>query len=132
MTEGVSTALASARHHSDETSRRTRDALEAASQILGDQQKGISGAMDGLAVALREMRGHGDRLDTMDQKLGAAFEQYRAQVEATMNGTAEQVRGIVEILNPALDTMKSVVEQAEHFAPQSSAGNNGVAWAAQR
>lgn len=130
MTEGVSTALATARQHSDETSRRTRDALEAASQILGDQQTGISAAMEGLAAALREMRGQGDRLDTMDQKLGAAFEQYRTQVEATMNGTAEQVRGIVEILNPALDTMKSVVEQAEHFAPQSSAGNNGVAWAA--
>ena len=111
--------------HSEATARQTRDALEAATRILSDQHKGISEAMDGLAVALAELKGHGDRLDTIDQKLGAAFEAYRTQVQATMSGTANQVKEIVEILNPALATMQTVVEQAEEFAPQSRAQGEG-------
>ena len=81
--------------------------------------------MEGLAVALAELKGHGDQLDTIDQKLGAAFEAYRKQVEATMSGAADQVKEIVAVLNPALDTMQAVVEQAEEFAPQQSRAQGG-------
>lgn len=103
-----------------QTAQQTRDAIDLVTEILGDQRRGIADAMEGLAVALRELKGHGEQLDSIDQKLGAAFETYRAQVEATMSGTADQVSKIVETLNPALDTMRSVVEQAEEFAPQAS------------
>lgn len=121
MSDGVRLALDGAMRQSSETAKRTREALEAASTILGDQKRGISAAMDGLALALQELQGHGDRIDSIDEKLGRAFEQYREQVEATMQGAARSVTQIVEILNPALDTMKAVVEQAEEFAPKSRA-----------
>ena len=75
--------------------------------------------MDGLAIALRELENQGGRIDDLDVKLGAAFENYRSHVEATMQDAAGKVREIVEILNPALDTMKSVVESAEEYIPSS-------------
>ncbi len=105
--------------HSEAIARQTRDALESSIQILSDNHKGIAGAMEGLSVALAELRGHGKNLDTIDRKLGAAFDSYRTLVETTMAGATEQVNEILEILNPALATMQAVVEQAEEFAPQS-------------
>lgn len=126
MSDGVRLALEGATRQSSEIAKRTRDALDAAGTILGDQQRGISAAMDGLERALQELQGHGDRIDSIDEKLGRAFEQYREQVEATMQEAAGRVTEIVKILNPALDTMKAVVEQAEAFAPQSKA-NGGQA-----
>lgn len=80
--------------------------------------------MEGLAIALKELEGQGSRIDDLDIKLGAAFETYRSQVEATMQDAAAKVREIVEILNPALDTMKSVVESAEEYIPSSPRDNS--------
>lgn len=64
------------------------------------------------------MRGQGDRLDDMDEKLGRAFEEYQKQVETAVGSLFDHVRKMLDILNPAIDTMRDVVDQAERFAPQ--------------
>jgi chromosome segregation ATPase len=125
MSQGVRNALANAERHMNGTATRTRDALQAATDILGSQRDGIDRAMHGLAIALHELSGHGERLDQIDSKLGQAFETYREQVETTMESTALRVKEIVEILTPALATMESVVQQAEAFAPQANAADGG-------
>ena len=115
----ITEALATNQKQSAETATRTQEALQAAREILGNHHQGVSSAMDGLAIALRELENQGGRIDDLDVKLGAAFENYRSHVEATMQDAAGKVREIVEILNPALDTMKSVVESAEEYIPSS-------------
>ena len=65
------------------------------------------------------MKGQGDRLDDMDEKLGSAFDTYSEQVSSAVHGLFEHVREMQDKLNPALDTMREIVEQAEQFAPQS-------------
>lgn len=55
----------------------------------------------------------------MDSKLGNAFEIYTDQVARAIDGMFGHVREMQDRLNPALDTMREIVEQAEQFAPQS-------------
>ena len=117
-------ALEVTQKQSFETATRTQEALQAAKEILGRHHQGVSSSMEGLAIALRELEGQGSRIDDLDIKLGNAFETYRSQVEATMQDAAGKVREIVEILNPALDTMKSVVESAEEYIPSSTRDNS--------
>lgn len=93
--------------------------LAAAQQALGGQQRAIEATLEGLSQSLERMRGQGDRLDDMDEKLGAAFEAYTSQVTVAVEGLFRHVRDMQDKLNPALDTMREIVEQAEEFAPQS-------------
>ncbi|MEA5159814.1 hypothetical protein U5903_03410 [Cereibacter johrii] len=64
------------------------------------------------------MKGQGERLDDIDGKLGQAFDTYAAQVARAVDMLFGHVREMQDHLNPALDTMKEIVEQAEQFAPQ--------------
>ena len=70
-------------------------------------------------MMLERLKGQGDRLDEMDGKLGQAFDLYTENVEKSVQGMFGHVRDLQERLNPALDTMREIVEQAEQFAPQS-------------
>ena len=92
--------------------------MATAREALGGQGRAIEATLTGLSQAIDKMRGQGDRLDEMDTKLGRAFEEYNRQVAAAVEGMFGHVRRMQDELNPALDTLKSVVEQAEAFAPQ--------------
>jgi hypothetical protein len=65
------------------------------------------------------MRGQGERLDSMDQKLGDAFEKYRHEVESAMGSLDDHVRKIHEQYSPALATLETLVQQIEEFVPSS-------------
>lgn len=93
--------------------------LAAAEEALGGERRAIEATLTGLSSAIDRMKGQGDQLDDIDEKLGAAFEQYTKQVEAAVNGLFGHVKSMQDQLNPALDTMREIVEQAEQFAPQS-------------
>ena len=95
------------------------DALATAQEILGGEQKAIAATLEQLTQALERMRGQGDRLDQMDEKLGAAFERFSKEVERGVDSLHGHVRELQDKLNPALDTLREVVEQAEKFSPQS-------------
>lgn len=98
---------------------QTAQVLAAAQEALGGEQRAIQATLEQLSQALERMRGQGDRLDEVDQKLGAAFERYAREVETAVQGLFGHVKEMQNKLNPALDTMREIVEQAEQFAPQS-------------
>lgn len=94
-------------------------ALSAAHEVLGNEAKAIENALSGVSMMLERLRGQGDRLDEMDGKLGQAFELYTDNVEKAVQGMFGHVRDLQDKLNPTLDTLQAIVDQAEKFAPES-------------
>ena len=94
-------------------------AFSAAQEILGNEAKAIENALNGVSIMLERLRGQGDRLDEMDGKLGQAFDLYTENVEKAVQGMFGHVRDLQEKLNPTLDTLQAIVDQAEKFAPES-------------
>lgn len=101
------------------TAKNAASALASAEQILGNEANAIQASLAGVTAMLEKLQGQGDRLDDMDEKLGKAFETYAAHVAAAVEGMFGHVRDLQSALNPALDTLQAVVEQAEQFAPES-------------
>jgi methyl-accepting chemotaxis protein len=93
--------------------------LDSASQVLGAEHRAINAALDGLTRMLEAQRGQGDRLDSMDEKLGRAFEAYRTNVDAAVQGMVGHVRLMSAEMNRALDTMHGILESLEPYHPQS-------------
>jgi hypothetical protein len=94
--------------------------LKAAQETLGGQNRAVQASLAAVEEMLLRLKGQGERLDEMDLKLGQAFEQYRNQVEAAVGSLFGHVRTMQEQLAPAIDTLRSVVEQAEQFVPAST------------
>ncbi|MDX0072487.1 hypothetical protein [Sinorhizobium meliloti] len=119
LTDSTQHAASTVSRSAEATAESAASALAAAQEILQAEAKSIESALDGVAVMLERLRGQGDRLDEMDGKLGQAFELYTENVEKAVQGMFGHVRDLQDRLNPALDTMREIVEQAEQFAPQS-------------
>ncbi|GMG84559.1 hypothetical protein LNKW23_37750 [Paralimibaculum aggregatum] len=120
--EGATLALAESTSSVAETARTNtesaRDALEAANEILGGQREQLLATLAHLQQALQRMQGQGDRIDQLDESLGAAFETFTKHVKEAVDGLFGHVREMQERLSPALDTMREIVDQAERFSPQ--------------
>lgn len=101
------------------TAESAASALANAQLILGGEAKAIEASLAGIATMLEKLRGQGDRLDDIDEKLGKAFETYTGHVASAVEGMFGHVRDLQSQLSPALDTLQSIVEQAEQFAPES-------------
>lgn len=121
--EGAARDLAlSTRDVAANTRNNTRSAgqvLDAAREALGGHRRAIEETLALLGHSIERMRGQGDRLDTIDGKLGKAFEDYRDQVRDAQVALRQHVADIQGDLAPALDKMREIVEQAEAFAPRS-------------
>ena len=100
------------------TARNAKETLEAAQAVLGKNREGIERALDGIGGLVDGLRGQGDRLDDIDGKLGAAFEEYNQSVGQSLQQIANHVRDMQNVLAPSLETLREVVDQAERFAPQ--------------
>lgn len=94
--------------------------LKAAQETLGGQNRAVQASLAAVEEMLQRLKGQGDKLDDIDVKLGEAFEQYRNQVESAVGSLFNHVRAMQEKLEPAIDTLRSVVEQAEQFVPAST------------
>lgn len=101
------------------TAESAASALADAQQILGGEAKAIEASLAGISTMLEKLRGQGDRLDDIDEKLGKAFETYTGHVASAVEGMFGHVSRLQDELNPALATLREVVEQAEQFAPES-------------
>jgi methyl-accepting chemotaxis protein len=104
------------------TAQNASATLKAAQETLGGQNRAVQASLQAVEEMLRQLKGQGDRLDGIDQKLGQALEQYRTQVESTVGSLFGHVRTMQDQLAPAIDTLRSVVEQAEQFVPASKGG----------
>jgi|GEM_PF-674081 len=94
-------------------------AIKSVSDLLAGEQAAIQSTLKLLSSCIERMRGQGDRLDEMDDKLGNAFEGYRTEVQRAMDSLEDHVRKIQEQFTPALSTLHTLVEQIEEFAPSS-------------
>lgn len=104
---------------SQDTAKRAAETLAAAQEVLGGEAKSIQISLKELTIMLDRLKGQGDRLDDIDVKLGKAFDAYTENVAKSVDGLFIHVRKIQEELDPALDTMRTIVEQAEQFKPES-------------
>ncbi|MBA1349761.1 apolipoprotein A1/A4/E family protein [Rhizobium sp. WYCCWR 11146] len=119
LTDSTQHVASTISRSAEATAESAASALAAAGEILGSEAKAIESALGSVTTMLEKLRGQGDRLDDMDVKLGQAFNLYTENVEKAVQGMFGHVRDLQDRLNPALDTMRDIVEQAEQFAPQS-------------
>ncbi|MEY9583339.1 hypothetical protein [Sinorhizobium fredii] len=119
LTDSTQHAASTVSRSAEATAESAASALAAAKEILQAEAKSIENALGGVSLMLERLKGQGDRLDEMDGKLGQAFDLYTENVEKAVQGMFGHVRDLQDRLNPALDTMREIVEQAEQFAPQS-------------
>lgn len=119
LTDSTQHAASTVSRSAEAVKESAASALAAAEGILRSESKAIEIALGNVSDMLDRLRGQGDRLDEMDGKLGQAFDLYTENVAKAVQGMFGHVRDLQERLNPALDTMREIVEQAEQFAPQS-------------
>ncbi|MWB77266.1 hypothetical protein GLS40_04445 [Pseudooceanicola sp. 216_PA32_1] len=100
-----------------DVARNAVEVLETARVALGSEREGIAATLATVRETLNMLRGQGDRFDEIDEKLGAAFETYRENVEATLTTAEQHVRELHSILEPGVSTLREVVDQAESFIP---------------
>ena len=103
---------------SKETAENAARVLDAAKAALSAEQKLIETSLTKLGEALDNMERQRQQIDDMDDKLGAAFDQFAAHVRTSLDTFAEHVRMMNGELAPALDTMREIVDQAEKFRPE--------------
>lgn len=91
--------------------------LSTASQALGTEREGIRQSLEASRAALRLIAEQARKLDGIDEMLGRALSAYSSQLEAALGTAQDHVIRMRDTLAPGLDTLRSVVEQAEAFAP---------------
>ncbi|MCY1315323.1 Apolipoprotein A1/A4/E domain protein [compost metagenome] len=119
LTDSTQHAASTVSQSAEAVQESAKSALAAAEAILRSESKAIELALGNVSAMLDRLKGQGDRLDDMDGKLGEAFDLYTENVAKAVQGMFGHVRDLQDRLNPALDTMREIVEQAEQFAPQS-------------
>ena len=91
--------------------------LETAQTALGTEREGIRRSLAATETAMRQLSVEAEKLDEIDIMLGRALTDYAAQLEAALGTAQDHVGEMRDKLAPGLDTLKSVVEQAESFMP---------------
>jgi ABC-type transporter Mla subunit MlaD/NADH:ubiquinone oxidoreductase subunit 6 (subunit J) len=91
--------------------------LDAAQAALGNEREGIRRSLEATRAAMAQLSNEAEKLDQIDVMLGRALTQYNAQLEAALGTAQDHVGQMRDTLAPGLDTLKSVVEQAELFLP---------------
>jgi DNA anti-recombination protein RmuC len=115
-TENVAGAIT---HSALETAQSAARTLSAADAALGGHRNAIEASSASLSKLLQEMKGQGQRIDDIDQKLGVAFERITRDIQTALAALTGGVKQLRAEIDPAIDTMRLVVDQAEKFIPQS-------------
>ena len=96
--------------------------LDTAQTALGTEREGIRRNLEATRAVIAQLSDEAEKLDKIDEMLGRALIQYNAQLEAALGSAQDHVGQMRDTLAPGLDTLKSVVEQAEAFLPQQPRG----------
>ena len=119
LKESMSDAATTVTRSSQATAQSAAQILDAAREALGGHSKLINASLGNLSELVDRMKGQGERLDVIDTKLGSAFDEYTNRVALAVDSLFGHVRKMNEELAPALDTLRTVVEQAEQFMPEN-------------
>ncbi|MEL0436642.1 hypothetical protein [Phycobacter sp. K97] len=96
--------------------------LQSAQTALGTEREGIQRNLEATRSAIAQLSNEAEKLDQIDEMLGRALKEYNAQLDAALGTAQDHVGQMRDALAPGLDTLKSVVEQAEAFIPQQPRG----------
>ncbi|QUS35557.1 hypothetical protein [Falsirhodobacter algicola] len=96
--------------------------LESAQVALGNEREGIRRSLEATRAAMAQLSNEAEKLDHIDEMLGRALTQYNAQLEAALGTAQDHVSQMRDAMAPGLDTLRSVVEQAETFLPSQARG----------
>ncbi|MBV7411125.1 hypothetical protein [Maritimibacter sp. DP1N21-5] len=91
--------------------------LEAAQTALGNEREGIRASLEATRAALSKLSEEAENLDKIDELIGRALVDYNRQLEAALGTAQDHVSDMAGQLQPGLDTLRQVVEQAENFMP---------------
>jgi len=119
LTESTQRVATVVTQSAETTAKSAADTLAMAREALGGQGRSIEAALASVSAVLDQLRDQAGRFDELDEKLGKAFEVYADKVAASISTLFEHVKSMRSALEPALDTMQAIVEQAEQFAPEA-------------
>ena len=115
--EVVDTVSGNLTRNSASVAENAKHVLETAQAALGNEREGIQRSLEATRTAIAKLSEEAENLDKIDEMLGRALAQYNAQLEAALGTAQDHVGQMRDALAPGLDTLKSVVEQAESFMP---------------
>lgn len=115
-TEAASTTVV---RSAEQTAQSAADILAAAMEVLGGHKNALETSLSGAIAMLDRLKEQGTRFDEIDEKLGVAFDAYTNRVDAAVRTLFDHVKKMQEELAPAIGTLRTVVESAEQFIPQS-------------
>lgn len=115
-TEAAATTVTTA---SEAVAKNAATTLETARVALGQEREGIVANLEATRGAMRQISEQAETLDDIDEKLGIALQHYATTFDQSLSTAESHIRSMQQILEPGIDTLRSVVEQAEAFVPQA-------------
>lgn len=120
LTDGLQAGLSSVTRSAEATAQSAAQVLDAARATLASERDGIEKSLASVGDMLQRMRGQGERLDTIDQKLGAAFDLYTGQTEAAMQSIRSHVQEMSKGLNIAVQQLDNAIQNLQEFTPEQA------------
>lgn len=117
LTSSVQTVSETLMRNASMIAENARNTLETAQAALGNEREGIRNNLEATKAALGQLADEAEKLDQIDEMLGRALQQYREQLDAALGSAQDHISQMRDTLAPGIDTLKSVVEQAESFMP---------------
>lgn len=118
MADGTRDAVATVTQSARATAETAAQTLAAAQATIAAERQGVEATLAGVTSMLERLRGQGDRMDTIDEKLGRAFDLYTSQTEAAMQAVRTHVQTMAGELNAALSTLQTILDGLQEFQPQ--------------
>lgn len=116
--DGTRDAVATVRESSRATAEAAARTLEVARETIAAERQGVESSLAAVTTMLERLRGQGDRMDTIDNKLGHAFDLYSSQTEQAMQAVRSHVQSMAGQLNTALSTLQTILDGLQEFQPQ--------------
>lgn len=120
MTDGTREAVAVVTQTSRNTAEAAAQTLSTARDVIAAERKGVEATLAAVTEMLRRLQGQGERMDTIDEKLGHAFDLYADQTEKAMQGIRSHVQTMANDLNVALSTLQTILDGLQEFQPQQA------------
>ena len=108
--------------NSASVSENAAHVLETAQTALGNEREGIRRSLEATHTAMAQLSSEAEKLDQIDEMLSRALTEYNSKLEAALGSAQDHVKEMSETLDPGLQTLRSVVEQAEAFLPLQARG----------
>lgn len=120
MAEGTREAVATVTQTSRTTAEAAAHTLSTARDVIAGERKGVDATLAAVTEMLGRLKGQGDRMDTIDEKLGHAFDLYADQTEKAMQAIRTHVQTMANDLNVAVSTLQTILDGLQEFQPQQA------------